>query len=918
MISRLFHFRSLHVLRFLMVAACCGVAAATGFAATVSGTQAVAGTFGNGTTVIYTVVLANSGTAQADNPGNEFSEVLPVGVTIVSATATSGTAVATVGANTVTWNGGVPGGGSVTITITATVAAAVGQTVSAQGAIAYDADGNGTNEATALTDDPGVNGLNATVFTVRSALVSGTQTATGNFIAGGAVTYTVQLHNTGTGAQADNAGDEFLESLPAQLAFGNASASAGTITTTEDSDVGSTILSWNGAIPAGGTVTITIHCTVLLSAGGQILNAQGIINFDADLNGGNESSTLTDDPAVGGAQDANTATISSALIYGAQSVAGRFVPGATAIYTVTLTNSGTGAQLDNAGPEFEEIFPAAVTVFSATANAGVALFTPATNTARWDGSVPAGGSVVITIRATIAASANVGDVISAQGDVHYDFSGAGTNDQTIQTYQPPLGEEPQPTTFTVRDFRDFAFFIGKKASSFAVLENDVAEGAAPAATISAKTDGQFGTVTINPNGTLSYLPSTTFPARGQDTFTYTVNDGAGGSYTETVTVHALADAAATYNGLLQPDGTGKTFENSGLLKCTVGKTGAFTGAITVAGKKFSFSGKMDTLGNARFGRVAARELVLKRTAPRGQAVPPELLVSFEILPTTDLDLVTATVTDAGNPVASATADRAFYTAKKNPALPLVNLPAGVAGKYTVEFPPVAPLNHGLGATEYPQGFGFGTLTIAPSGVATVKGTLADGTPISYANALARDLRWPIYIQLYKSKGALTGLALVRPLPGSDLDGSNLAWFRPFDAKAKLYADGWPNPGISINLLGSTFKLPDRGVVQSLLPGLGATSPTGNADFTASGGDVPAPLALSVNIDPKNKTAFIAPPAGLLPKVTITSNGLVTGSFIHPDTQKKVTLRGVILQKLERIDGYFLGPDASGPFRLEPK
>ena len=43
-----------------------------------------------------------------------------------------------------------------TITVTATIGAgvAVGSIISNQAALAYDADGNGTNEASALSDDP--------------------------------------------------------------------------------------------------------------------------------------------------------------------------------------------------------------------------------------------------------------------------------------------------------------------------------------------------------------------------------------------------------------------------------------------------------------------------------------------------------------------------------------------------------------------------------------------------------------------------------------------------------------------------------------------------------------------------------------------------------------------------------------------
>jgi len=56
--------------------------------------------------------------------------------------------VATVGTNTVTWNGSIPRQRSVTITITATINGGnLLQTITNQGTISYDADGNGTNEA---------------------------------------------------------------------------------------------------------------------------------------------------------------------------------------------------------------------------------------------------------------------------------------------------------------------------------------------------------------------------------------------------------------------------------------------------------------------------------------------------------------------------------------------------------------------------------------------------------------------------------------------------------------------------------------------------------------------------------------------------------------------------------------------------
>ena len=71
--------------------------------------------------------------------------------------------------------------------------------MSNQGTASFDADGNGSNESTALTDDPGVAGAaDPTSFTVISpATVTGTKTVTGTFYPGGPITYTVVLTNTG-------------------------------------------------------------------------------------------------------------------------------------------------------------------------------------------------------------------------------------------------------------------------------------------------------------------------------------------------------------------------------------------------------------------------------------------------------------------------------------------------------------------------------------------------------------------------------------------------------------------------------------------------------------------------------------------------------------------------------------------------
>lgn len=141
-------------------------------AAAVTATKTVSGTFLPGNTVTYTIVVTNNGSAnQADNTGDELTDILPAQLALTGASASSGT-ISTAG-NTVNWNGALtPLGGSATINITATINAGTEtQTVSNQALLAYDADANGSNEAAGSSDDPGLPGTNdATTFIVIDSI----------------------------------------------------------------------------------------------------------------------------------------------------------------------------------------------------------------------------------------------------------------------------------------------------------------------------------------------------------------------------------------------------------------------------------------------------------------------------------------------------------------------------------------------------------------------------------------------------------------------------------------------------------------------------------------------------------------------------------------------------------------------------
>ncbi|MCW2647077.1 MAG: hypothetical protein JWP07_3186 [Pseudonocardiales bacterium] len=397
--------------------------------ATVAGTKTVAGSFHPGGTVAYTIVDSNSGnTMSADNPGHEMTDVLPSGLTLVSASATSGTAVTSIGTNTVTWDGALAPAAPVTITVTATVNAGTGgSTITNQATLNYDADLNGTNETSALSDDPGQPGANdPTSFAVTFVAVDATKTVAGDFAEGGTVTYTIVSSNSGNAAAADNPGNELADALPAELTLVSATATSGTAVAT----VGTNTVTWNGSIPATGSVTVTITATVNAGAAGSTISNQATLSYDADLNGTNEASALSDDPAQAGANDptsfvATAAPDTTPPSVSIEQAAGQADPTATPTihFTVVFSEPVTGFAADD------------VTI------GGTAAATTATIT----GSGPTYTVAItgLTGSGTVVASVRAG----AAQDAATNSSLASTSADNVVTYAPaPSSTTPAPSS----------------------------------------------------------------------------------------------------------------------------------------------------------------------------------------------------------------------------------------------------------------------------------------------------------------------------------------------------------------------------------------------------------------------------------------------------------------------------------------
>ena len=191
--------------------------------ADVSATKTVSGTFRPGGAIAYTVTLTNaSSSPQQAVSGDEFVDALPAGVILTSATASSGTAVASIGSNTVTWNGSIAATGSVTITISATVSPAAaplddrqpGHGPLRRGRQRPHQRSHGADRRPGRGRRRRPHQLHGTSSGGRCP---GPRRAPARSGPGGSITYTVVLTNTGPAAQFDNPGDEFTDVLPAGL-----------------------------------------------------------------------------------------------------------------------------------------------------------------------------------------------------------------------------------------------------------------------------------------------------------------------------------------------------------------------------------------------------------------------------------------------------------------------------------------------------------------------------------------------------------------------------------------------------------------------------------------------------------------------------------------------------------------------------
>ena len=137
---------------------------------------------------------------------------------------------------------------------------------------------------------------------------------------------------------------------------------------------------------------------------------------------------------------------------------------------------------------------------------------------------------------------------------------------------------------------------------------------------------------------------------------------------------------------------------------------------------------------------------------------PSLNVDLQLDMSGILNTITGHVTQIyhGTLVASSdiAADRAGYSASSKV---LATLAGTLTKPYTLVFPSRAQ-SPALDSFYYPQGDGFATMTVNVNGTVSLTGKLAENTVITASAPLSGNNQWPVFAQLYSTKGCLAGMA----------------------------------------------------------------------------------------------------------------------------------------------------------------
>lgn len=355
------------------------------------------------------------------------------------------------------------------------------------------------------------------------------------------------------------------------------------------------------------------------------------------------------------------------------------------------------------------------------------------------------------------------------------------------------------------------------------------------------------------------------------TFSFTMTTNL--SLTATFAPNPFAAVKGSYAGLIQP--ATPSHQRTGFVQINTTSSGSFSGKVNVGGKNHSLRGKFNGDGS------------YAGTSPQAGL---ELRLQIDL--TNGTDQITGAIFD-GISNSAIMADRAVYSNAN---------PAPNAGQYTILIPPNTAVRNS------PQGNGFGLLKVTSSGAARISGALADGTPFTQSASVSKNSSWPFYVASYRNQGSISGVLRFRDQPGvSDLDGT-VNWFRPAMSNSKIFADGFKT---QTSLIGSAYSR------AAGTPVLEVPAGEDNVLVNFGAGGLESELQHPATLEPNNQI-IVSQTSDEKVRVGVTpTTGALRGSFIHPVTRRMTSHRGVVFQKQNLAEGYFLSTSESGFVSVVP-
>ncbi|MBK7997675.1 MAG: immunoglobulin domain-containing protein [Verrucomicrobia bacterium] len=227
------------------------------------------------------------------------------------------------------------------------------------------------------------------------------------------------------------------------------------------------------------------------------------------------------------------------------------------------------------------------------------------------------------------------------------------------------------------------------------------------------------------------------------------------------------------------------------------------------------------------------------------------------------------------------------------------------GRYTLILP-------ASGEPDTPEGDGFASITVASSGVAKLKGLLADNTAISHAAPMSREGLWPFHVSLRGGRGAIwswlafetNAVTIGTNLVQGDLSGE-MRWVAKPVLSAKYYPAGFTN---AIDAVGARYQPPTNSLYGALT--------FSNGVVVFSGGNLTTPFTNRIQHAATDKV--VNEETNALSMTISRATGLFSGSVVVPESGAKVPFKGALFQSGDVGFGFSLQTNVTGPVLLAPR